>query len=140
MLPGKDIEQPSGRWREPLRFLAGGGVATLVHWLVMLGLIHAGLGAVPATAAGGALGLAVNYAAQHRFTFRSDLPHRLAFARYLAGASLGWTVNLSVFTALYAALGAAAIAQAVATAVATLANYQLAARFVFQEKPSDEMP
>jgi len=134
----KPVENKHARWEKALRFLTGGGIATLAHWLVMVALIRAGIGAVAATATGATVGLAINYLAQHRYTFRSGLPHRVAFTRYLASAGLGWSLNLAVFSAVYAATGAPAAAQLVATATATFANYLLAAKFVFQEEQTHD--
>jgi len=126
------------RWKRLLRFLTGGGVATLVHWLVMFALIQAGTDAIVATATGASVGLAVNYLAQHRYTFRSGLAHRVAFPRYLTSAALGWSLNLIAFSAIYTATGMAMASQAAATAAATLANYLLAEKFVFQEEQTND--
>ncbi|KMQ73132.1 GtrA family protein [Marinobacter subterrani] len=126
------------RWTRLLRFLTGGGVATLVHWLVMFALIQAGTDAIVATATGASVGLAVNYLAQHRYTFRSGLAHRVAFPRYLTSAALGWSLNLIAFSAIYTATGMAMASQAAATAAATLANYLLAEKFVFQEEQTND--
>lgn len=136
----KPTENKRARWGRVLRFLTGGGIATLVHWLVMFALIQTGTGAVPATAIGASVGLAVNYLAQHRYTFRSGLPHRVAVSRYLGSAGLGWSLNLAVFSAVHAATGVSAVAQPVATATATFANYLLAAKFVFQEEQTHDIP
>jgi len=129
----KPAENKRPRWERLLRFVTGGGIATLAHWLVMFALIQTGISAVPATAAGATVGLAVNYVAQHRYTFRSGLAHRVAFPRYLTSAGLGWSLNLIAFAAIYSATGMAMASQAAATAAATLANYLLAEKFVFPE-------
>lgn len=138
------IKQPARwkpiQWKKAVRFLTGGGVATAVHWLVMFAMIQAGTDAVLATATGATAGLAVNYLAQYRYTFRSGLPHRVAFARYLAGAGLGWSLNLACFTAMYTVTGTTMVSQIVATAVGTLANYLLAEKFVFQEEKTNDTP
>lgn len=133
------VIQPA-RWKRLLRFLTGGGFATLVHWSVMFALIRAGSDAVLATATGATVGLAINYLAQYRYTFRSGLPHRVAFSRYLAGAGLGWGLNLAGFSAVYAVTGVPMASQVVATGVATLANYLLAEKFVFQEEQTNDTP
>ncbi len=122
-----------------LRFLTGGGFATLVHWLTMFLLIRSGTGAQLATAAGATTGLVINYLAQHRYTFQSRLPHRVALPRYLAGAGLGWSLNLACFSATYGATGAPIASQAIATATATFANYLLAEKFVFQGESTDDV-
>lgn len=121
-----------------LRFLTGGGVATLMHWLVMFLMIQAGSDARLATATGATVGLVVNYLAQYRYTFQSGLPHRVAFSRYLACAGLGWGLNLAGFSTLYTVTGMALAAQAVATATTAFANYLLAEKFVFPEESSND--
>ena len=121
------------------RFLTGGGFATLIHWLVMFLLIDAGVDARVATAAGATVGLGTNYLAQHRYTFRSELPHRLAFPRYLATSSAGWALNLAAFSTVYATTNAPLASQVTATAVATIANYFLAEKFIFQKEQANDI-
>lgn len=126
------------RWPRVLRFLASGGLATLAHWLCMFGLVATGTDARLATAIGATVGLLLNYAGQYRFAFRSSMPHRLTFPRYLTSAGLAWVLNLAAFSALYAGSANAVLAQVVATAAVTLANYALAERFVFQGATGNE--
>src|SRR5690554_6578985 len=128
----------TSRCNRLLRFRTGEGFATLVHWLVMFLMIRADNDARLATATGASVGLLVNYFAQYRFTFRSGLPHRVAFARYLAGAGLGWGLNLAGFSAMHTVTDMAMASQAFATAAATFANYLLAEKFVFQEEPCND--
>jgi len=118
------------------RFLLAGGFATLLHWLIMMLLVRAGLNALVATAVGASAGLLANYIGQHRFAFCSPLPHRVTFPRYLAGAGMGWTLNLLSFALLKMAGANLALAQITATGVVALANYLFAERFVFHEEPT----
>ncbi|WP_372986283.1 GtrA family protein [Marinobacter sp.] len=118
------------------RFMMAGGMATLLHWLIMMVLVRAGVNAVAATAIGASAGLIANYIGQHRFTFCSPLPHRVTFPRYLAGAGIGWTLNLLSFALLRMAGANVAFAQITATGVVALANYLFAERFVFHEEPT----
>lgn len=134
----RSVRPQAERWKRLLRFLTGGGLATLVHWLVMFLLIQADIDARFATAIGATVGLVVNYLAQYRYTFRSGLPHRLAFSRYLASTSLGWCLNLAGFSAIYTATGTPMFSQAVASAATVLANYLLAEEFVFQEEAAND--
>ena len=120
------------------RFLVSGGTATALHWLVMALLIRLGLQPVLATAAGASVGLALNYWLQHRWAFRSGLPHRIALPRYLAGSSLGWALNLALFSALQLAGTGVALAQIAATTLVTLVNFLLSKRFVFHEQASPQ--
>ena len=135
----KPAKPQTDRWQRPLRFLAGCGFATLVHWLTMLMLIQSGTDARVATATGATAGLVINYLAQYHYTFQSRLPHRRAFSRYLASAGLGWSLNLAGFSAIYAVTGAVLVSQAIATATATAANYLLAEKFVFQGESTDDI-
>jgi putative flippase GtrA len=121
------------------RFLVAGGGATLIHWLTMWALVQTGVDARLATSIGAGVGLLVNYLAQHRFTFESNLAHGVAFPRYLAGAALGWVLNLVAFSALIGAGAGIVWSQGIATAVVALANFLFAQRFVFHEAP-DETP
>jgi len=121
------------------RFLMTGGMATLIHWLIMLTLVRAGLDPVAATAIGASAGLLANYIGQHRFAFCSPLPHRVTFPRYLAGAGMGWTLNLLSFALLQLAGATVAFAQIAATAVVALANYLFAERFVFHEESTRDI-
>lgn len=132
----RPVTHRKDRRKTLLRFLTGGGFATLVHWLVMFLLIDRGADARLATATGASVGLVVNYLAQYHYTFRSGLPHRVAFSRYLACSALGWIVNLGGFSAMYALTGVPMVSQAVATAAATFANHLLADKFVFPEEES----
>ncbi|SFM46141.1 GtrA family protein [Marinobacter pelagius] len=120
------------------RFLMAGGMATLLHWLIMMVLVRAGVNAVAATAIGASAGLIANYIGQHRFAFCSALPHRVTFPRYLAGAGIGWILNLLSFVLLRIADANVAFAQITATGVVALANYLFAERFVFHEEPTRE--
>ena len=113
-----------------------GGLATLCHWLVMLCLLRLGLDAMLATGVGATAGLLVNYLLQHRYAFRSDLPHPVAFPRYLLGSGLGWILNLAGFSLLLMAGAGIAPSQIIATGLVALANYLFAKRFVFHEAPT----
>lgn len=122
------------------RFLLTGGLATALHWLIMVFLVHAGIDALAATAIGAGAGLLANYIGQHRFAFCSRMPHRVTFPRYLAGAGMGWTLNLLGFALLRVAGSNVAFAQFTATGLVALANYLLAERFVFHEEPTRDIP
>lgn len=122
------------------RFLTAGGLATLLHWLIMGMLIQAGLDPRLSTATGATAGLAFNYVIQHQYAFISSLPHRLALPRYLAAASLGWFLNLLCFSVLSLAGLKVLSAQFLATALVTVANYFFAKRFVFHEKTTLKLP
>ncbi len=121
-----------------VRFLTGGGLATLTHWLIMLALVRAGIDPRVSTAAGATVGLFINYLAQYHYTFRSDLSHQTAFFRYLSSAVAGWVLNVAVFSAAYSIAGSTVAAQAIATLASMITNYCLAERFVFHEKTANQ--
>ncbi|AXS85320.1 MULTISPECIES: GtrA family protein [Marinobacter] len=129
----------TNEWGRLPRFLLAGGFATLLHWLTMLALIGFGMSAVVATTIGATIGLLMNYLAQHRYAFCSGLPHRIAFPRYLTGASLGWILNLLSFSLLLAAGISVALSQLIATGLVAFANYLFAERFVFHEEPTTDI-
>ncbi|KAA1174381.1 GtrA family protein [Marinobacter salinexigens] len=118
------------------RFLIAGGLATFVHWLSMYVLIRFGMTAEPATAFGAALGLLANYSLQYRYAFRSALPHRVAFSRYLSTSALGWGLNLALFSFIRFAGADTLVSQVVTTGLVAFANYLLADRYVFHEEPN----
>ncbi len=124
----------SNGWGRLPRFLLAGGAATLLHWLTMLVLIGWGLNAVLATATGATAGLLANYIGQHRYAFCSNLPHRIAFPRYLTGAALGWALNLAGFSLLLVTGLGVAPSQLITTGLVAFANYLFAQRFVFHEE------
>ena len=121
-------------WSRLPRFLLAGGVATLLHWLTMLVSIGWGLNAVIASATGATVGLLANYLGQHRYAFCSELPHTVAFPRYLTGAALGWSLNLAGFSLLLMAGLSVAPSQLITTGLVAFANYLFAQRFVFHEE------
>lgn len=77
-----------------VRYTVVGGVATLVHYIVLVILVE-GLGMNPplAAALGAACGAMAGYAGNRRFTFVSDAPHRQALPRYLLVAAGGALAN-----------------------------------------------
>ncbi|MCW8867422.1 MAG: GtrA family protein [Marinobacter sp.] len=124
----------SDTWGNLPRFLLAGGIATLIHWLTMLIFIGWGTNALLATAIGATVGLLANYVGQHRYAFYSDLPHRIAFPRYITGAALGWALNLAGFSLLLVTGLSVAPSQLITTGLVAFANYLFAQRFVFHEE------
>ena len=67
-----------------------GGLATVVHYLVLVSLVElADVSAGLAAATGATCGALAAYAGNRRFTFASDAPHGRALPRFLAVAALG---------------------------------------------------
>ncbi len=107
--------------RQLFRFLIVGGIATAVHYALLMALVHVGVAPVPASSAGFVLGAIVNYALNRRFTFASARRHREAVPRFAATALAGLAINGALMW-LFTTAGAPhyLIAQAGAT-IGTLA-------------------
>ena len=77
-----------------IRYTAVGGIATLVHYIVLVVLVErAGMNPPIAAALGAACGALAGYVGNRRFTFLSDAPHRRALPRYLLVAAGGALAN-----------------------------------------------
>ena len=111
-----------------IRFCISGGIATALHYLIMLLAMHAGIFPSTATALGALAGAIINYLLQYRFTFNSRRKHMSASTRYGAVAALGWMLNLAFFNLLH--LGAAMPAYTAHVLIA-LCNYWISKRYVF---------
>jgi len=121
-------------WLQPARFLASGGLATALHWLVMTALVSIQVPAVAATALGAIAGACLNYLLQYHFTFRARTDHTKSVPVYVLVAALGWLANLGLFAGLHLLLDLpAASAQVLTTGIVALLNYVLYKRFVFHE-------
>lgn len=79
------------------RYTLVGGIATLVHYIVLVVLVEgAGVGPPLAAALGAAIGAQVGYLGNRSFTFLSHAPHHRAFPRYLLVAAGGALANGSI--------------------------------------------
>ncbi|MDG5500934.1 GtrA family protein [Marinobacter sp. BGYM27] len=122
------------RIRQPLGFLAAGGLATSAHWLTMGILMQAGMSALIATAIGFLVGAVANYLLQRRLAFLNARRHRSAVPRYLLSCAIAWLTNIAIFDALHqVAIWPPAIAQLVTTLCVAALNYALYKRLVFHE-------
>jgi putative flippase GtrA len=73
-----------------LSYALFGGLATAVHYLVLVALVEfADIGAGLAAATGAVCGALAAYAGNRTFTFASDSAHRRALPRFLTVAALG---------------------------------------------------
>lgn len=88
-------------WRL-LRFGMAGGLAALVHLLMVVVLVEqARFPPLRANAAGFAVAFLVSYAGQRYFTFAdAGNSHRQALPRHLVVAIGGWLLNQSLFALL----------------------------------------
>jgi putative flippase GtrA len=103
-------------FRQFSSFAGVGLVATTAHYCVLIGLVEiAGAQAAPAAVAGSAVGALISYSLNRRHTFRSNLPHRRAGARFAVVASVGLALTYLFMTALVGFCGAPYLLAQVAT-------------------------
>lgn len=110
------------------RYTFIGGVATAVHYGVLLALVEAAhVAAAWAAAAGAVVGAAVAYLGNLRFTFAdSSARHRDALPRFLTVAAIGAAVSGLVVWLGSTVLGVHyLVAQLIATGLALLLSYRL---------------
>ena len=76
-------------------YIVAGGIATAVHYAVLIALVELlGLGAAPSASIGALCGAAVAYVANRRMTFTgSSARHVQALPRFMAIALLGAVLN-----------------------------------------------
>ena len=118
-----------------VRFVVGGGSATLVHYVVMGLLITSGVDAVVATSVGAVVGAVYNYFFQYYRVFRSERHHLQAMMRYGMTVGLYFVSNVVLFALFYRVAGMGiVISQILATAVVAVQNYFLYQKFVYIEK------
>jgi putative flippase GtrA len=106
---------------------------TVAHYTALILLVQLG-GAEPVAAStfGAAVGAVVNYWLNHRFTFRSTVPHRRAFIRFMVVAVAGMIINAATLFAAVHLLGLHyLLGQVAATGVAFVGTYELNRRWTF---------
>ncbi|CAM4316124.1 GtrA family protein [Kerstersia similis] len=117
---------------QTVRFCLNGGIATALHYLLMLALLHTGLAPTPATATGALAGALANYLLQYRYTFHSPARHAAAATKYLLSVLVSWPLNLLFFVVLHTGLALPVFpAQLLATFLLAICNYWISKRFVF---------
>jgi len=120
--------------RTLVRYGAVGLVNTAVGYGTILALqLGAGWAPVAANAAGYAVGLAVSYVLNRRFTFASSRPHGETLAPFLGAAALSYTLNLvTLHFASQQLQWAPAAAQLLAVFSYNVSFYCLSRWFVFR--------
>ena len=79
------------------RFALVGAAATITTYVVLIvGVEALHINAVPASVAGYALGIVVNYSLNSRYTFDSDQHHRIVLPKFLAVMVVGMLINAAV--------------------------------------------
>lgn len=112
------------------RFAIAGGIATLVHYAVLVALIEwAQVRPVIATTIGYGIGVLVSYALNRRYTFNSDAPILSSFPKYALLYGVGMVLNGVIFAAILTLGAPYILAQICATAIVLVWNF-LGARYV----------
>lgn len=116
-----------------LRFAFVGGLATALHYLILIALVNgAGLDVSFASAIGYTLSTLFNYAINRRLTFRSRRSHSIALPRFLWLASFGLAINTATVWLLAERWGLHyLVAQVAATALTLCWNFVAARRWAF---------
>jgi putative flippase GtrA len=117
------------------RYTLAGGVATAVHYAVLIALVQGlRMDAAPAAALGALAGAVVAYAANRRFTFtHSRAGHRRALPRFLLVAAATMGLSASVVRLATAAWGLHyLLAQALATGIGLALGYGLNRHWTFR--------
>lgn len=108
-----------------LRFATVGGIATVIHYCVLIALVHGtNMKPVGASTVGFAVSAGCNYALNYRFTFRSTVEHRRALVRFFSVAVVGLALNtLTMLIADEYLHVHYLVAQVLATGLVLLWNY-----------------
>jgi putative flippase GtrA len=79
---------------EPVRFLMAGGLATAVQYVLLVFLVELSiLAPVAASLVSYLIAALGNYLLNYYFTFASNANHRVALARFLTVAGVGFSAN-----------------------------------------------
>jgi len=119
--------------RQFATYSAAGVFATSVHYIVLICFVEllrrpAWQGAV----SGALVGAVVGYGLNHRLTFRSTRPHRVALPRFAATALTGIVLQgLVVWVATSIFMWHYLVAQLAATAVALFATFLMNRQWTF---------
>jgi len=118
-----------------LTFGLAGIVGTATHYLTLILLVEAaGLDPVAATSLGFAVGAAVNYALNHRFTFESRTAHRDIVPKFFLVAAATALLNGALVQVGVELLSLNyLLVQVAATGAVFLANFALNSIWTFRE-------
>jgi len=116
-----------------VKYATAGAIGTALQYSILLALVEgAGIGAVPASTFGAAAGAVVNYALNHRYTFRSNRPHAEALVKYFCVSIAGIVLNALVLAVAISLVGVHyVIAQVIATGVVLFAAFAVNRAWTF---------
>ncbi|CAG9226974.1 membrane hypothetical protein [Paraburkholderia tropica] len=111
-----------------------GATGTLVQYMTLAALVMAHtVGPVVASCLGAVAGALINYYLNHRFTFRSGLPHAKSAPRFFVIAAAGLALNGALMLVLtHLADVAWMVAQCVTTAVLLVLTYTASSVWTFR--------
>lgn len=116
------------------KFLLVGGLATAIHYLLLIILVETvDMRAATASAIGFSISAVGNYVLNHRYTFVSSASHKAAFPKFMLTAATGLginTVTIAMFTEYLSVHYL--LAQLVATAVTLIWNFSINAAWSFR--------
>lgn len=117
------------------RFGLVGVLAAIGHYGTLIGLVElAGAGAVPAALGGYVVGGVIGYVANRRYTFDSDASHRVAVARFVLVAVVGFGLTGLVMALLTGRAGLHYLpAQLVTTGIVMLWSFWANKLWTFAE-------
>ena len=116
------------------RFLAVGGAATALHYLILVALVQLELaGPVAASSIGFTISAAFNYALNRLLTFKSDASHVSALPKFALVAGTGLILNGAIIWLLLATgMVHYLVAQVFATGVTLVWNFALNRLWTFR--------
>jgi putative flippase GtrA len=122
---------------EFVRYVVGGGVATLIHLTVLTVLVEKfRLRPTVGTSLGFCVGSVFNYAFQYYLTFRAKGLHAGIFVRYAIVTVIMLGLNAALFDWLTKILGLPYLyAQMLATSVIMLFNFAINKLYTFSRSP-----
>jgi putative flippase GtrA len=118
-----------------VRFSMVGGIATALHWGVLVASVEI-LGAheVSASTMGYVGSSFLNYWLNRRWTFQSGRAHRAALPRFAAIATGGLALNAMVMSILVSTVGVPyLLAQFIATLIVLIWNFVANAKWTFRD-------
>jgi putative flippase GtrA len=129
----------SGHITRFIRYLAVGGIATAIQYVLLVFLVRAfGMAPTPASTIGFALSAVVNYLLNYSFTFRSDRPHGPAAAKFAVLAGSGLLINAIIMHVMVTAGVRYLIAQVCATGVVLFWGFIGNTIWTFGVRPVEE--
>jgi putative flippase GtrA len=120
------------------RYCVVGGLAALLHFVVLIGLVE-GANVIPIKASiiGFCMAVVLNYVLQYYWTFAANGSHTQKFIRFALIAVFALLINTGIFWLCNAVAALPyLLSQVAATGMVVVINFQLNRRYVFSEEPA----